>query len=200
MEYLPGPTVSQLVKREGPLPPERTVHLLRQICGALGEAHSVGLIHRDIKPGNIIVCERGGIRDVAKLLDFGLVAAPDPEPGFELTVQGQTPGTPAYMSPEQAAGLADCDLRSDIYSLGATAYFMLAGRPPFERATQNLVIAAHLHEPVIPLDVLNPELPSNLCVIIGRCLEKDRERRYPDACSLEQALSKCLPARRFVGT
>src|SRR5262249_51120439 len=144
MEYLPGPNLEQLVKQHGPLAPDRVVYLLRQVCGALREAHAAGLIHRDIKPSNIIVCERGGLPDVAKLLDFGVVDLPTRDPGVELTGQGQVLGTPLFMSAEQAAGLPDLDARSDLYSLGATAYFMLTGKAPFERATPNLVIAAHL--------------------------------------------------------
>jgi serine/threonine-protein kinase len=106
MEYLPGLTLQQLVEGHGPLSPARTAYLLRQVCGALREAHAVGLIHRDIKPGNVMVCARGGLYDAAKLLDFGLVlplgSAPD---GERLTQEGAVAGTPAYMSPEQAGVL-----------------------------------------------------------------------------------------------
>jgi serine/threonine-protein kinase len=122
MEYLPGLDLEQLVSRHGPLPPQRAVHLLRQVCGSLAEAHAAGLIHRDIKPGNIIVCRRGGHHDVAKLLDFGLVRGPDlGQNGPKLTREGTIAGTPAYMAPEQAASRDDLDARSDVYSLGALA-------------------------------------------------------------------------------
>ena len=132
MEYLPGVTLEELVKCEGPLAPSRSIHFLRQICGALKEAHSRGLIHRDIKPGNVMVCERGGIHDVAKLLDFGLALPPMCETeGEKLTQDGIVTGTPAYLSPEQAGGQETLDARSDIYSVGALAYFLLAGQPPF---------------------------------------------------------------------
>jgi hypothetical protein len=117
MEYLPGLSLEELVKQHGPLPPARVVHLLRQVCGALQEAHAAGLIHRDIKPGNILLCQRGGRCDVAKLLDFGLVRAHGLDgDGQRLTQEGALAGTPAYMSPEQAAGRADLDGRSDLYS------------------------------------------------------------------------------------
>src|SRR5215471_2364421 len=103
MEYLPGLTLEQLVKDHGPLPPARAIHLLRQVCGALREAHAIGLIHRDIKPSNILLCERGGCHDIAKLLAFGLVRAQAVSPGGEkLTQEDTIAGTPAYMSPEQA--------------------------------------------------------------------------------------------------
>ena len=140
MEYLPGWNLDQLVSREGPIEPIRALDLLRQVCGALGEAHRIGLIHRDIKPSNIIICERGGVKDVAKLLDFGLVQGvgkADVRPG----VFG---GTPSYASPEQAEGRGLLDARSDIYSLGAVAYFMLTGRPPFVRKTLLETLTAHV--------------------------------------------------------
>jgi serine/threonine-protein kinase len=191
MEYLPGKNLEALVKETGPLPPDRVVHLLRQVCGALREAHAAGLIHRDIKPSNIIVCERGGLQDVAKLLDFGIVDAPEAGPGGELTAQGQLLGTPLFMSAEQAAGMPNLEARSDLYSLGATAYFVLTGKAPFERATTNLVIAAHLRDPVTPPHHLRTEVPADLSAVIQRCLEKDPSQRYPDAASLEKALAEC---------
>jgi serine/threonine-protein kinase len=135
MEYLPGLTLEQLVKQHGPQPPGRAVHLLRQVCLALREAHALGLIHRDIKPANIMVCERGGEHDVVKLLDFGLVKAVGLARREEaLTQEGGITGTPTYMSPEQGAGQDHLDGRSDIYSLGAVAYFLLTGSPPLSRA------------------------------------------------------------------
>jgi len=191
MEYLPGPNLEQLVKQVGPLPPKRAVHLLRQVCGALREAHAAGLVHRDIKPSNIIVCERGGLADVAKLLDFGIVDVPEAAPAWELTAQNQVLGTPQFMSAEQAAGLHDLDARSDLYSLGVTAYFMLTGRSPFDRATPNLVIAAHLHDAVTPLHKLRNDVPADLSAVIERCLEKAPHQRYADAGSLEIALAAC---------
>jgi tRNA A-37 threonylcarbamoyl transferase component Bud32 len=196
MEYLPGPNLEQLVKREGPLKPARAVHLLRQLCGALCEAHAAGLVHRDIKPSNIIVCERGGMADVAKLLDFGMVAVPDAAQALVLTEQYQVLGTPQFMSAEQAAGLSDLDARSDLYSLGVTAYFMLAGKSPFERATPNLMFAAHLRDAVTPLHMLRSDVPADLSAVVGRCLEKEPHQRYPDAASLESALAECQCAGR----
>src|SRR5262249_53300922 len=192
MEYLPGLTLQQLVSRHGPLPPARAVHFLRQVCAALQEAHGMGLIHRDIKPGNIIACERGGVYDVAKLLDFGLVRSVGPESQDErLTQEGAVAGTPAYMSPEQAGGQDDLDARSDIYSLGASAYYLLTGQPPFKRAKAVQVILAHLHDPVRRLAELRSQIPADLAAVVLRCLEKDPRRRFPDAQSLEKALADC---------
>ena len=105
MEYLPGLSLEDLLERHGPLPAERVVHLLRQICQALREAHVVGLIHRDIKPGNIFAAQRGGLYDVAKLLDFGLVKPLGENPSARLSQEGGISGTPLFMSPEQARGL-----------------------------------------------------------------------------------------------
>src|SRR5262249_17726866 len=174
MEYLPGVSLQELVAQEGPMPPGRAAHLLRQVCGALHGAHGVGLVHRDIKPGNVLVCERGGVRDVAKLLDFGLVRARGAgHEGETLTVEGTIAGTPAYMSPEQARGLADVDARSDIYSLGAVAYFLLTGRPPFAGRNPLELLHAHLNAAVIPPSELSPAVPADLEGAVLRCLAKD---------------------------
>jgi eukaryotic-like serine/threonine-protein kinase len=192
MEYLPGLNLDQLGERYGPLPPARVIHLLRQVCGALREAHGFGLIHRDIKPANIIVCSRGGIHDVVKLLDFGLVRAIDAGAGAgKLTQEGAIAGTPQYMSPEQAEGISGLDGRSDIYSLGAVAYFLLTGRPPFQKATALQLLFAHVREPVQPIAEIRPEVPTDLQAVVLRCLEKDRERRFSDVTALEHALAAC---------
>jgi hypothetical protein len=193
MEYLPGLDLEQLVRRDGPLPSERVVHLLRQVCAALREAHAVGLIHRDIKPGNIITGERGGLPDVAKLLDFGLVQARSiSRDGAKLTQDGAITGTPTYMSPEQAAGKEDVDGRSDLYSLGAVGYFLLTSQPPFVRDTAIQVLAAHLCEPVLAPDRLRPEVPANLQAVILRCLEKDPTQRFQSVDGLDKALALCV--------
>jgi serine/threonine-protein kinase len=195
MEYLPGLNLEELVRRYGPLPPERAVHLLRQVCGALHEAHAAGLIHRDLKPSNIITCERGGLHDMAKLLDFGLVRSHGADGGAaHLTQEGAIAGTPAYMSPEQADGKKDLDARSDIYSLGAVAYFLLTGQPPFMRPTPLQTIIAHMCDPPTPLDQLRGDVPADLLAVVLRCLEKDPARRLPNARSLAQALAACHAA------
>ena len=195
MEYLPGLNLEELVKRYGPLSPERAVHLLRQACGALHEAHAAGLIHRDIKPSNIITCERGDLHDVAKLLDFGLVRPYGLSAGADhLTQEGALAGTPAYMSPEQADGKKDLDARSDLYSLGAVAYYLLTGQPPFVRPTPLQTLIAHACDPPIPPDQLRAEVPTDLQAVVLRCLEKDPGRRFPCARSLDTALAGCQAA------
>jgi serine/threonine-protein kinase len=198
MQYLPGQNLEALVARHGPLPPERAIHFLRQVCGALREAHGIGLLHRDIKPSNIIACERGGVYDVAKLLDFGLVQ--ESRLGKEagrLTVQGAIVGSPPYMSPEQAAGKDDLDGRSDIYSLGAVAYYLLTGQPPFARDTAMQILLAHAYEPVVPPADLRPGIPADLQAVVLRCLAKAPAQRYPDVDPLEKALAACQAAGRW---
>ncbi len=191
MELLPGLNLHQVVRQHGPLPPERAVHLLRQVCGSLREAHGAGLVHRDIKPGNIMLCRRGGLHDVAKLLDFGLVREVALPPGAHLTLEGAVTGTPAYMSPEQAAGRGELDARSDIYSLGAVAYFALTSRAPFAKPTTIETLAAHLYEMPPPPTSHRAEIPAELEAIVMRCLAKDPGERFPDAASLDAALAAC---------
>jgi serine/threonine-protein kinase len=194
MEYLPGLDLDQLVTRHGRLPPGRAVHLLRQLCGALAEAHAAGLIHRDVKPSNVMVCRRGGVPDVAKLLDFGLVQGAEPAPGtgVKLTVEGAVLGTPHFMSPEQAAG-KPTDARSDIYSLGATAYFLLCGRPPFDGNALE-VIAAHLLQAPKPPASVNPDVPADLSAVVMQCLAKKPAERFAAIAELDTALAGCCCA------
>jgi tRNA A-37 threonylcarbamoyl transferase component Bud32 len=192
MEYLPGMNLDEIVECHGPLPPERTVHLLRQVCQALREAHDIGFVHRDIKPSNIFACERGGVQDVAKLLDFGLVQTLDAKvDGVKLTREGAFAGSPAFMSPEQAQGQLQLDARSDIYSLGAVAVYLLTGNLLFDRQSAVDMLHAHAHDPFVPSPELKASASPDLQRVIVRCLEKDPNRRYQDAQSLEIALAKC---------
>jgi eukaryotic-like serine/threonine-protein kinase len=192
MEYLPGMTLEELVKQNGTLPPARAIHLLRQICGALREAHAIGMVHRDIKPGNVMVCERGGVHDTVKLLDFGLVLPQGGAAGAErLTEEGAVAGTPAYMSPEQAGGQEDLDPRSDIYSVGALTYFLLTGQPPFAGRSAVKMLAAHLYERPEPLTKYRPDVPADLQAAVLRCLAKNPAERFEDVDRLEAALAEC---------
>jgi serine/threonine-protein kinase len=197
MEYLPGLSLDDILERHGPLPPARVVHLLRQTCHALREAHAIGLIHRDIKPGNMFAAQRGGVYDVAKLLDFGLVKAVSENPSARLTQEGSISGTPLFMSPEQSRGLDGLDARSDIYSLGAVAYSLLTGRPPFDAPTPMEVMIAHARDPVAPLSQHRADIPADLERVILRCLAKNPDERYQDAESLEQALAECAAADQW---
>jgi eukaryotic-like serine/threonine-protein kinase len=191
MEYLPGLNLGELVQQHGPLPPGRVVYLLRQVCQALCEAHAMGLIHRDLKPSNIIAARRGGMDDVAKLLDFGLVLPATTAPGANLSAEGQIVGTPLFMSPEQATGGQELDPRSDLYSLGAVAYYLLTGRPPFSGASAMAVLVAHARDPVVPPSLVRTSTPEDLERVVSRCLAKDAADRFSDAESLERALGEC---------
>jgi serine/threonine-protein kinase len=194
MEYLPGLNLAELVKRHGALEPERVVYLLRQVCGALREAHAAGLIHRDIKPSNIFAARRGGMDDVAKLLDFGLVRPAAPAQAAHLSIEGHVLGTPQFMSPEQAQGARELDERSDLYSLGAVAYYLLTGRPPFERETVVAVLLAHAHDALVPPSRVVPGIPEDLERVVLQCLAKSPADRFDDAGSLESALGACACA------
>ncbi|MBA4066799.1 MAG: serine/threonine protein kinase [Isosphaera sp.] len=189
MEYLDGPTLDRLVRDAGPLDPGRVVYLARQLCGALAEAHAAGLVHRDLKPGNVIVAALGGQHDVAKLLDFGLVQDLGAEDG-RLTRTGTVLGTPAYMCPEQAGG-SPVDARGDIYSLGAVAFFALTGRPPFEATTVGGYLTAHLTKPAPDVSAVRADVPADLAAVVARCLAKDPAGRFQTVADLERALAGC---------
>lgn len=196
MEFLPGLSLSDLVERYGPLPAGRVIYLLRQTCDALHEAHSAGLIHRDIKPGNIFAAQRGGIYDVAKLLDFGL-AKPlidADRDSIQLTQDGAITGSPLYMSPEQAMGENEPDARGDIYSLGAVAYYLLTGHAPFEGDTAMKVLVGHAREDAKPPSRWRSDIPGDLEQVVLRCLAKRPQERFQDALSLNQALVECKAA------
>jgi eukaryotic-like serine/threonine-protein kinase len=191
MEFLPGLSLSQLVRQAGSLTPGRTVYLMRQVCGSLAEAHGKGLVHRDIKPGNIFVAILGGQCDVAKVLDFGLVKQEKPTDGKQLTIDYTVSGTPSYMSPEQAKGERDIDGRADLYALGAVMYFMLCGKPPFQRDSPMSEMIAHVSEPVRPLKEMSADVPADLEAVVMRCLAKSPADRYADAAALSAALAAC---------
>jgi serine/threonine-protein kinase len=197
MEYLPGLSLADLVERYGPLPPGRAVHFLRQACAALEEAHSVGFLHRDIKPGNLFAAERGGVHDVLKLLDFGLVKTIQNNDSVKLTQVGLVAGTPDYMSPEQATGEPRLDARSDLYAVGAVGYFLLTGRPPFVRDSAMAVLVAHARDPLNPPSEARPDLPRDLEAVLLRCLAKKPADRFASAEALEQALAECACANEW---
>jgi serine/threonine protein kinase len=188
MEYLEGETLSETLKREKRLSPERAVGVARQVCRALREAHAIGVVHRDMKPGNIFLVRHDDEGDFAKVLDFGLVkeTAPGGEDDAHTQV-GQIMGSPRYMAPEQIEG-KPVDARTDIYALGTVMYAMLTGHPPFERPNEMATMMAHVSEPVVPLSQAMPDvvLPPGLEAVVLRCLEKDPDRRFR---SMEEMLS-----------
>jgi serine/threonine-protein kinase len=192
MELLDGLELEHLVERHGPLPAERVVHILLQVCHSLSEAHARGLVHRDVKPANILLCRYGQDVDFVKVLDFGLVkrsgelSRGDPK----LTEAGGFAGTPAYGSPESAEGEErTVDARSDLYSLGCVAYWLLTGNTVFEASSPMLMLVQHLHtEPEPPSKAAGPAVPAALDDVILSCLSKDPSGRPASADEVAERL------------
>jgi serine/threonine-protein kinase len=196
MEYLDGLDLETLVAVDGPQPPARVVHVLVQVCGALAEAHAVGLIHRDIKPGNVLLCRRGGQPDVAKVVDFGLVKELGRQGDSGSSMLDQIIGTPLYMSPEAITSPAKIDARSDLYAVGALGYFLLTGKPPFIGASVVEVCGHHLHSiPPPPSERVGHALPADLDGLILACLQKDPALRPDSAGNLAHKLEACAITR-----
>jgi serine/threonine-protein kinase len=191
MEYLEGLSFEELGRIDGPQPPGRVVHLVRQACGALSEAHRRALIHRDVKPANLFLCVRGDIPDYVKVLDFGLAKELSAPPS-DLSSAGAFLGTPLYMAPEAIAHPSSIDQRADLYALGAVAYFLLAGAPPFEGDRLVEVCAKILHaDPVKPSLRAGRPVPESLEDLVLRCLSKRPEQRPANARELADALAEC---------
>ena len=181
MELLDGIDADTLVKRFGPIPAERVVQILRQMCHSLSEAESRGLVHRDIKPANIFLCRYGEDHDFVKVLDFEIAKAieePSSETQAALTVSNLIHGTPAFIAPEQALGGTDVDARADIYSTGCVAYWLLTGQLVFTADTPMKLLLAHAHTPPEPPSsrIARP-IPPDLDALVLSCLAKDREQR-----------------------
>jgi CHASE1-domain containing sensor protein len=187
MEYLPGANTEQIVRVTGPMPESRVVHLLRQVCGSLAEAHAAGLVHRDIKPPNLMCCLRGGIHDFVKVLDFGLVKntrADEPV----ASVAGAIVGTPHYMAPEIVLNKG-ASPSTDLYALGAVGYFLLTGSEVFRSDTLLGVIAHHVSDtPEPPSARLGAPIHAGLEALILRCLAKTAVERPASAKELEALL------------
>ncbi|HFD38551.1 MAG TPA: serine/threonine protein kinase [Anaerolineae bacterium] len=186
MEYLAGPTLAQLIARQGPMSSSRALPILRQLADALDYAHRQGLIHRDVKPGNVIISDEGQ----ATLTDFGVARAAQET---RLTATGSVVGTPRYMSPEQARGDA-LDHRSDLYSLGVVAYEMLTGQVPFTATTPHAVLHKLIYEAPPPVRSRRPDLPPAIEPVMARALAKAPESRYQTGRELVQALEQALAA------
>jgi eukaryotic-like serine/threonine-protein kinase len=190
MEYLEGVNLDQLVRQDGPQPPGRVIHVLQQVAGALAEAHGVGLIHRDVKPANVILCQRGGMPDVAKIFDFGLVREMNRE--AEITSDERVTGTPLFLSPEALTDPSSIDARADLYAVGAVAYYLLAGQHVFSGRTLVEVLSHHLHsQPVPPSTRLGRDLPADLESVVLSCLAKDPAARPQSAHELAARLAAC---------
>lgn len=187
MELLDGATLEEIVRRTGPLPAARVVSILRQVAGALAEAHALGLVHRDVKPSNIMLCRHGGELDVAKVLDFGLVRDGGPERAAGISVASEILGTPQFMSPEAIVSPEKVSAASDLYSLGATAYFLLTGAYMFDAGTLVEVCSHHLHTPP-PSAAARADLPPELDALLLSTVAKDAKDRPESARSLAGAL------------
>ena len=183
MEYVEGHTVYEHLIKEGPYTEAEALAISIQIAKALDHAHQAGLIHRDVKPKNILITRDG----VAKLADMGLARAVSDREAAEAEA-GKAFGTPYYISPEQIRADVDLDLRSDIYNFGATLYHMVTGKVPFEGPDPTAVMRKHLQQPLVPPDHVNPELTNGISEIVELCMAKDRAKRYITTADLIEDL------------
>ncbi len=185
MEYVSARTISEWLREKSRFRVNETIAIGSQIINAIGHAHKVGVIHRDIKPNNVLLCDDGTI----KVMDFGLAKVVQ-EQGSQITVTHAAAGTLYYMSPEQVKGLKNVDTRSDIYSLGMTLYEMLAGRTPFEKSESEFVIQKQIVEGRIPSPTkFNPLIPKELVKVILKSIDKDPDKRYQSAAEMSSALN-----------
>ena len=195
MEYLKGEDLAGIVKREGTMPFDRAARLFVQVCSALTEAHDAGVIHRDLKPENIMVVQRRDGTEAAKVLDFGLAKLRERSESLGVTSGNQVIGTPYYMSPEQVRS-EPLDLRTDVYSLGATLYRVLTGTPPFQATTPMGVLTKHVTDPLELPRTRAPALglPAVADAIVSRAMAKSPEQRYANAAEVGRDLQAALAA------
>lgn len=191
MEYVRGRTLFRILREEGPMSEDRVAHVMRQVGRSLREAHSMGVIHRDMKPANVVLVEGSDEKDGVKVLDFGLVkdvTGDDPE---DLTQQGLFMGSPKYMAPEQILGNT-VSAATDIYSLGVVAYELLTGEVPFDKGASVKTLMAHVNELPRPMQRVNPNvyLSAEMTSIVMRCLEKEPRTRFQSMDELLRALTK----------
>ena len=198
MEYLEGLNLDDLVKKYGPLGEARTLHILRQLCGSLAEAHAAGLVHRDIKPANIFLTRRGGLCDFVKVLDFGLVKARDGVDQAGVTSPNALMGTPLYLSPEGVTAPDEVDARADVYAVGAVGYFLLTGTPVFNGATLMEICLKHTNEPPqAPSARLGRRIDPQLEALLMSCLAKEKTARPNDAGDLLARLEAIAPGETW---
>ena len=197
MPLVEGRSLRERLAREGALPIGDSVSILRDVARALAYAHAHGVVHRDIKPGNVLLSGA-----TAVVTDFGIAkalgAAREATRNPTLTSEGVSLGTPAYMAPEQASGDPACDHRADLYSFGCLAYEMVTGRPPFNDGPVHKIIAAHYTEIPVPVAERRPDVPASLAALIGQCLEKDVERRPRSATEVLERLDAPMTRPRAV--
>jgi uncharacterized protein (TIGR03067 family) len=200
MEYVPGTSLARLVEEQGPLPVHQACDYVRQAALGLQHAHECGMVHRDIKPQNLVVLAQGAGEGLVKILDFGLArfvsettsegtaGAEAPDPAGRLTQASTVMGTPEYIAPEQARAAHAADIRADIYSLGCTLYYLLAGHAPFPHGSAVEKVKAHLEQTPRPLGEVRPDVPAELAQVLGRMLAKDPAARYQTPAEVAEAL------------
>jgi serine/threonine protein kinase len=193
MELLDGLPLDRILSKYGPLPAARVIPILIGACRSLAEAHAAGIVHRDVKPANLMLCHEGDDQERVKLIDFGLVKVPL---ASNVTADGRVSGTPDYMAPEQARG-GEVDGRTDLYALGATGFHLLTGRPVFREPSDVATLLAHqIQQPTPPSKATNNYVPLELEHLLLRCLAKEPLSRPSSAASLARALSAIeLPER-----
>ncbi len=190
MEFLPGISLAELVQDDGPQPPARVIHLLRQVCGSLHEAHAVGIIHRDIKPENLILCERGRVYDVVKVVDFG-IAKDLSAKAVSVTQENAVVGTPHYLSPEAFTSNNEVGTASDIYSVGVVGYYLLTAKRPFTGKNVIEIAMSQMNSsPVRLTEARGEPVADDLETAVFSCLARDATAR-PTARELDIALQKC---------
>jgi serine/threonine-protein kinase len=199
MPYIEGESLRDRLEREGTLPVDDVIRIMRDVADALGHAHALGVVHRDIKPDNILL-----VRHHALVTDFGVAKAlRQSRQADERRAQSRTPsagialGTPAYMAPEQAAADPTIDHRADIYALGCVAYEMLTGEPPFSGRPAQKILAAQVAERPVPVSQLRPDVSPALETIVMRCLEKNPDHRWQDADELTDELNTLMAQNMF---
>jgi eukaryotic-like serine/threonine-protein kinase len=191
MELLDGATLQRIVAVDGAQATGRVARIVSMVCGALTEAHAIGLIHRDIKPANIMLCTQGGERDVVKLLDFGLVKEFEVDREVNLTGASAIVGTPQYMAPESILKPDSVDARTDIYALGAVAYYLLAGVDVFDGKSTVEICSQHLHQEPKPLSARGVAISAELETVVLACLRKDPDGRPQTAAELRRRIEAC---------
>jgi serine/threonine-protein kinase len=200
MEYLEGVTLADLVRDDGAQPQGRVLSILRQVCGALAEAHAAGLVHRDIKPANVMLCARGGLYDVAKVLDFGLVKSMD-RTDDELTATNAITGTPHYMAPEVIRDPTQVDARSDVYATAAVGFFLLTGRELFLADNVLTVLTLHVtNDAPRPSSISTEPIHPMFEALLLECLERDPNKRPADASVLLARLDVLTTVPELVWT
>ncbi len=192
MELLDGFDLERLVRVHGPQPAARVIQILRHACASLEEAHQRHMIHRDVKPTNMVLCRLGTTYDICKLLDFGLVKRVMGEDWSQMSAGDIPAGTPAFMAPEAAMGAQDLDARVDIYGLGCVAYWLLTGHYVFEEPSMGASLVAHIQkQPVPPTQRAVVKIPAELERIVLQCLEKNPDARPASASELDRLLAAC---------